>query len=107
MRTLNLRLRSPDTSSSTSSSLSVHSCVVIQSRPLKSALLISTADVVCTGRLLETRDIREMHATGIGHRFQQQFELEIGEHIDRLGWPGARLGTPGDRLVPAQAYLYF
>src|SRR5579871_7017266 len=107
MRALNLRLRSPATSSIVSSSLSAHSCVVSQSRPLNSAFLISMADVVATVHLLESRDIGEIDMTRIRHRFQQQFELEINQHVDGFIGSGSRLRTPRQRLMPAYAKLHF
>src|SRR5271157_3891118 len=87
---LNFRLRSDETSSMTSSSSSLHSWVVIQSLPLKSAF---------TDDLLKSRYIGKMNAPRVADRFAQHFELEIRKHVDN---PRCHRAFPTQRLVIAQ-----
>src|ERR1035437_10676840 len=93
MRALNFRLRSAETSSMTSSSLSDHSWVVIQSLPLKSAVLISNGD------LLQPGDVGEVDVARVGDRFDENSELVIRQHVEQNGCGGAGLGLKRQRLV--------
>src|ERR1039457_3408479 len=77
----------------TSSSASVHSWVVIQSLPLKSAF---------TDDLLKSRDVGKVNAPRVADRFGQQLELEIRKHVDYTGRRGAGLRLPAQSLVVAQ-----
>ena len=89
MRPLNFRFRSADTSSMTSSSLSVHSWVVIQSLPLNSAFLVS----VNGRRSPRSRgDVGEMHVARVADGFEQQLQLEIRQHVERCARARRLLG---------------
>src|ERR1035441_1358734 len=90
---LNFRLRSEETSSMTSSSAPVHSWVVIQSLPLKSAF---------TDDLLKSRDVGEMNVARVADRFGQKLDFEIGKHVVDVRGYCAGLRLPAQSLVVAQ-----
>src|SRR5579872_3698255 len=109
VRLLKFRFRSAETSSMTSSSASVHSWVLIQSRPWNSAVLVSICDLTATiDDLLYPRRIHEVHAAGVADGFGEKLEFEIREHVEdaRFGRDAFSRG-PMHRPIVAQPDLDF
>src|ERR1035438_862909 len=103
IRPLNFRFRSAATSSITSSSLSDHSSVVIQSLPLKCACLVSVMSFVFVSYRRKSGGVGKMRVACVADGFQQQLELEIRQQIERARCTGsATLRRPAERAVVAE-----
>src|ERR1017187_4372653 len=103
IRPLNFRFRSEATSSITSSPVSDHSSVVIQSLPLKCACLVSVMSFAPVSSR-KGGGVGKMRVARVADGFEQQLEFEIGQQIERARGAGCgRLGRPAERAVVAEA----